>query len=127
MTFDLLKLETKFAIFSFNKVHGLFKKGDKNSDGFILKSGVVGLTREVEETIVYAAKINAGEVMGVWKCLIDLQERIFTATCLIDVNVLRIPEANLKKIINGADLILKDCIGSWPSINRHFLGQKSQQ
>ena len=41
----------------------MFKQGDKNSDGFILKSGVVGLTREVEGTIVHAAKINAGEVM----------------------------------------------------------------
>ena len=80
MTFDLSKLESKFEIFSFNKGHVLFKQGDKNSDGFILKSGVVGLTREVEGTIVHAAKINAGEVMGVWKCLFDLPERTFTAT-----------------------------------------------
>ena len=41
----------------------MFKQGDKNSDGFILKSGVVGLTREVEGTIVHVAKVNAGEVM----------------------------------------------------------------
>ena len=125
MTFDLSKLESKFEIFSFNKGHVLFKQGDKNSDGFILKSGVVGLTREVEGTIVHAAKINAGEVMGVWKCLFDLPERTFTATCLLDVTVLRIPEENLKKIINGADPFLKYCIGSWLSITRQFMGQKS--
>ena len=125
MTFDLSKLESKFEIFSFNKGHVLFKQGDKNSDGFILKSGVVGLTREVEGTIVHAAKINAGEVMGVWKCLFDLPERTFTATCLLDVTVLRIPEANLKKIINDADPFLKYCIGSWLSITRQFMGQKS--
>ena len=57
----------------------MFKQGDKNSDGFILKSGVVGLTREVEGTIVHVAKVNAGEVMGVWKCLFDLPERSSTA------------------------------------------------
>ena len=127
MTFDLSKLETKFEIFSFNKGHVLFKQGDKNSDGFILKSGVVGLTREVEGTIVHAAKINAGEVMGVWKCLFDLPERTFTATCLLDVTVLRIPEANSKKIINDAESFLKYCIGSWLSITMQFMGQKSQK
>ena len=58
------------------------KQGDKTSYGFILKSGVVGLTREEEERIVHAGKINAGDVMGEWKCLLNLRGRAFTATCL---------------------------------------------
>ena len=103
----------------------MFKQGDKNSDGFILKSGVVGLTREVEGAIVHVAKVNAGEVIGVWKCLFELLERTFTATSLLDDTVLRIPEVNLTKIINGADLFLKYCIGSWLSKTRQFMGQKS--
>ena len=78
----------------------------------------------IKGTIVHAAKINFA-YMGVWKCLFDLPERTFTATCLLDVTVLRIPEENLKKIINGADPFLKYCIGSWLSITRQFMGQKS--
>ena len=46
MTFDLSKFESKFEILVLIKA---IKQGDKNSDGFILKSGVVGLTREQRE------------------------------------------------------------------------------
>ena len=92
-----------------------------------MKSGVVGLTCEVEGTIVHVAKRNAVEVMGVWKCLFDLPERTFIVTCLLSVTVLWIPEANLKKIKNGTDPFLKYCIESWLSITRQFMGQKPQQ
>ena len=78
----------------------------------------------MEGAIVHAAKINTGEVMGVWKVLFDQPERTFTATCLLDVTVLKIPEANLQRIINNADPFLKYCIGSWLNITRQFMSQK---
>ena len=89
-----------------------------------MKSGGVGLTCEADGTIVHVVKIKAGEVMGVWKCLFDLPEGTFIATCLLDVTVLWIPEANLKKIKNGTDPFLKYCIGSWLSRTRQFMVQK---
>ena len=124
MLLDLSKLDTKFETLKFRKGEVLFRQGEINGDGFILKSGVVGLTREIEGAIVHAAKINAGEVMGVWKVLFDQPERTFTGTCLLDVTVLKIPEANLQRIINNADPFLKYCIGSWLSITRQFMSQK---
>ena len=84
MIFDL----SKFEISGFNLGHVVFKQGNKNSDDFICKSGVIWLTREVEGAIVHVAKINAGEAIGVWKCSFELWKRTFTATCLLDVTVL---------------------------------------
>jgi CRP-like cAMP-binding protein len=48
MLLDLSKLETKFETLNFDKGEVLFRQGEINGDGFILKSGVVGLTREME-------------------------------------------------------------------------------
>ena len=124
MKLDLSKLETKFETLDFRKGDVLFRQGEINGDGFILKSGVVGLTREVGGAIVHAAKINSGEVMGVWKVLFDQPERTFTGTCLLDVTVLKIPEENLQRIINNADPFLKYCIESWLSITRQFMSHK---
>ena len=70
----------------------------------------------------HAAKINAGEVIGVWKCLFDLPERTFTATCLLDVTV-----CGYRSKLKDCEWCdpFKICIGSWLSITRQFMGQKS--
>ena len=56
MLLDLSKLETKFETLNFDKGEVLFRQGEINGDGFILKSGVVGLTREMEGAIVQCRK-----------------------------------------------------------------------
>jgi len=106
---NISQLEEKFSRKNLEKGDTLFKEGDKNGEGYIIEVGELVLYKDNKKNTV----LGAGEVAGVWKVLLDQEERFFTAKANIKTIVFVIPEEYLDGIVKDTDPFLKHCLKQW--------------
>ena len=106
---NVTQLENKFIREVLEKDEILFEEGDKTGKGYIIEVGEISLYKKNKKV----TSLGAGEVLGVWKILLNQNERFFTAKTNIKTILFVIPETYLENMINEADPFLKHCFKQW--------------
>ena len=106
---NVTQLENKFTRKFLEKEEILFAEGDKTGEGYIIEVGEINLYKKNKKV----TSLGAGEVLGVWKILLNQNERYFTAKTNIKTILFVIPAGYLENIINEADPFLKHCFKQW--------------
>ena len=87
----------------------LFEEGDKTGEGQIIEVGEISLYKKYKKV----TSLGVGDVLGLWKILLNQDERFFTAKTNIKTILFVIPATYLEDIINQADPFLKHCFKQW--------------
>ena len=109
---NISQLQQKFSRKTLDKGETLFNEGEVGGQGFIIEVGEISLYKDDKKTAV----LGEGEVVGVWKVLLDQDERFFTAKATIKTILFIIPEDYLDAIVKEADPFLKHCFKQWVRI-----------
>ncbi|MDA9246079.1 cyclic nucleotide-binding domain-containing protein [Rhodobacteraceae bacterium] len=109
---NISQLQQKFSRKTLDKGETLFNEGEVGGQGFIIEVGEISLYKDNKKTAV----LGEGEVVGVWKVLLDQDARFFTAKATIKTILFIIPEDYLDSIVKDADPFLKHCFKQWVRI-----------
>ena len=109
---NVSQLQQKFSRKSLDKGETLFNEGEIGGQGFIIEVGEISLYKDNKKTAV----LGEGEVVGVWKVLLDQEARFFTAKATVKTILFIIPEDHLDSIFKEADPFLKHCFKQWVRI-----------